>query len=232
MSDDLGNLIKGELAPSETIAVHGTSVEAALYLLEKGRLALEPFSTNPFNLWPGYLFFTPHVAHFQSHPLAQLLRNGYLGLWRDTLSCTLGAAQYNAQLHFVALKTGHYCGEVMELPFDPSAHFPPRTMHPFEQKMLETVISHLALTGMTRNQAMRYLKEANKRKGVLIGIGLKGFELHFEEGHEDPEGEVRIYLPNGLDLKYVSGIMPLGEAEKGLLNDFLQKQEISGPTGI
>jgi len=82
---------------------------------------------------------------------------------------------------------------------------------------LEKYNLNLYERGISEEMARKQLSIASSRKGVLLGHGSNILELMIEDGKDVPEEEVCIYLPTGLDIKYINGIVPLGNFEKEVL---------------
>ncbi|MDI6721053.1 MAG: hypothetical protein QMD85_01590, partial [Candidatus Aenigmarchaeota archaeon] len=55
-----------------------------------------------------------------------------------------------------------------------------------------------------------------------VGTNDRIFELDIEDGCDDPGEEVMIHLPEGLDIKYIQYIHPIGKPEKKALYDFIE----------
>ena len=81
--------------------------------------------------------------------------------------------------------------------------------------------------GFNTKAVFEILRAANQRHGVLLGIGHSILGLTILPPLEFHD-EVRIYLPDGMDMKYVTGIMPLGEAEKTMLSTFCTLNPVLG----
>ncbi len=223
---NIGSLVKESLdllEPEQTVAVHATSIEAVIAMLGKSRLMVEPFSYVPNKLHEDYLFFTPHVKHFESHPLAKVLLVGFMSSysWEKTLRQGAGPGERVAQCHYLTSQFGYYDVNFLDLPFYTGQDFPSPSAYTQELRYMNDLIKSMEPKGFSRERCLEILAEANRRKGVLLGVGSSIFEFRIEEGKDDPEGEVCIFLPAGLDLKYFNSIVPIGSIEKRMLNDYL-----------
>jgi len=207
------SIVKDHLAPEDTILVHGTSVEAALGLLREKKLTEKPFSYRPKKKHRGYLFFTANVAQFTEHPFGAQFDQSYD--WKRTFSSGAFSGRVNGICHYLASRLGYYPEKVDELIIG-YERFPRRDMPDWEKKALEELISECERNHFSRAQVMNIFREANTRKGVVLGVGKNIFELKLE-GPKEEKHEVSIYLPEGLDIKYVCGIVPCGELERNLL---------------
>lgn len=200
------DILKDDLDFEETVLVHGTSVETVLALLKKRRLEKESFTSKKLRISEeDFLFFMPATEHFQRREHSLYPRIKGLKYFGDTLA---EAETYANDCAFEHYLTSH-------LREKPSIHLSDYDLdHVFDRYLRQA-----REKGFSEAKARDMVREALKRKGVLLGIDKKIFELKIEPAF-DARDEVCIHLPQGLSGKYVSGILPLGKIEKKLLEEF------------
>lgn len=270
---DLSYVIKENLDPTETILVHGTSIEAVLAFLNTGKMLKSEDSqvdNSQSYSYDGFLFFFPNRAHFEGHPLYGSLDD--LDWDEHIISSAEDYAQFTAVRDYIKNQTGfnpegispQLLFEFEESEADKILHdlshnnkeevirelypdwFPPNKFDMHSRllgdelylkiiiRSLESNLDHYKTNlsqlklgvqdmGFSLDQTSQIILDAKKRKGVLLGFGKDIFELNIEEGKDMPEEEVCIYLPGGLDIKYINGIVPLGTTEKNILLDYVGK---------
>lgn len=184
---------------------HGTSVESTITLLQTGNLpsSFERNGNHPCN--KGYLFFVPRKRSFVDHPLF------------DDIEIDLDTLELESRVE-------SYADNVQGRRFlmDTLGYWPPKhscdTFEPYGNLSLEVLKSDGVDTeSMIRYGLKQLYKDVTARKGVCIGINRNIFEFYIENGCDDPGDEVMIYLPEGLNIKYVHHIFPLGELEEQTL---------------
>ncbi len=203
------NILKDDLDFEETVLVHGTSIETVLALLKKGRLEKESFTSKKLRTSEeDYLFFMPTTEHFQrrEHPL--FLRIQKLKYFGDTLAEAETYAKDCAFEHYLTSQLGE----------KPYVHLGDYDL----DYVFDRYLRQARGKGFSEAKARDMVREALKRKGVLLGIDEKIFELKIEPAFDEKD-EVCICLPEGLDGKYVSGVLPLGKIEKKLLEEFFER---------
>lgn len=211
------NLIKEKYEADEVVLTHGTSVEAACALLEKERLMIEPFSERPDRACPSYLYFTINGSHFKDHPFLQ--KGLEINTFEDAIECSRVSGKVNGREHFLVSQSGYYSEHLVSLPFtdDPEERFPKHKGPWYEiEALLDFVQEMKAKKGFSYKESWELCEEANKRQGVILACGKNIFDLALEPP-VDETTEVRIYLPTGLDIRYIKSIMPLGEIERKVL---------------
>ncbi len=202
----MNSLIKKSLNKEETALVHGTSIESVLKLLEKNKLQREQFSKFRINeTYDDYLFFIPNPEKLRKHGIDTKFED--LESWEeDIIETSKLYAEQVAFKHYLDSKFSDLSEEICMVEL-------------MDYSTLELEKYHLNLYegGVSEKIAREQLLIASSRKGVLLGHDENILELMIEEGKDVPEEEVCIYLPNGLDIKYISEIVPLGNYEKETL---------------
>lgn len=204
-------ILREMLDADDTALVHGTSVEACLALIQKGRLQKEYFSTfKPTPRESDYLFFMPNIRFFRegNHPLCERIKG--LQYFGDALHEGEVYAKSCAFEHFLAFQLGE----------SPKICYP--EYRDYDEEPVTRFLRQAKRKGILEIHARNLLQEAGKRKGVLLGIGEKVFDFEILPA-KDLEDEVCIFLPEGLDGKYVNGIVPLGNIERKLLEEFYRR---------
>lgn len=190
--------VLGLLESKKTPAlVHGTCVEAVMQLLSKGRLPSSLYNgclDHPaFN---GYLFFTPRKKSFENHPLYEKIKVDWdARVERDAKSY----AKHIQQRVYLKGLFGDWPWDV-----DPTEFGLARSRVPGFDKLKEPELASLK-------------RSLDRLRGVVIGLDGKALELRLEDGCDEPGYEVMAYLPEGLDIKYVSYISPKGRWERDRL---------------
>ncbi|GEM_PF-2726427 len=208
------DVVKEILDADDTFMVHGTSVEATLAFLSKGRLEKEFFSSyKPAPEESDYLFFMPNPDFFQKtrHSLHERIRKGGLNYFGDALDGGETYALSCAFEHFLAFQLGE----------TPRINYP--EYRDFGDHDVARFLQQAKRKGFSETKARVLLRDAGKRKGVLLGIGEKIFDLEILPA-KDLKDEVCIHAPHGLDGKYINGIMPLGKIEHRLLDEYFSSQ--------
>ena len=199
-------LIKTALNKDETALVHGTSIEGVLKLLEKNKLQREQFSKFRINeTYDNYLFFTPNPEKLNKPGMATQFED--LESWEgDVMEISKLYAEQVAFKHYLDSKFPDLSEEISMM-----------DLMDYGTLELEKYNLNLYERGISEEMARKQLSIASSRKGVLLGHGSNILELMIEDGKDVPEEEVCIYLPTGLDIKYINGIVPLGNFEKEVL---------------
>jgi len=209
------NLVRKNINREHVTLIHGTSVEAACALLQKGRLVIEPFSDRLDRGYPGYLFFSVHGIYFRDHPLTKQGLNP--GTWERAVEASQSYAQQNAQEHYIVSQIGYYSKYLADLPLARSKKFPEVEFAPQIDALFDFIEELKVTKGYSSKEVWRLCEQASVRKGVLLTCGVNALELKLEPPKEAIE-EVCIDLPQGLDIQYINGIIPLGEIEREVLS--------------
>jgi len=193
--------------------VHGTSVAAVEILLKTGRLPPGLGSKIP-GLPPaaGYLYFVPRSEAFVGHQLApQISRN--LTMARIDEDAEIYAGIQERELHLSEI-----LGEPVPVGVD-TFDLMRGLESSRELRSLGVDVKKLQQHGLRKLR-----RELGERKGVILGINKGLLELKLERGDPGARDEVKVYLPSGLDEKYVQYILPIGKREEVLLNDLIEER--------
>jgi hypothetical protein len=57
------------------------------------------------------------------------------------------------------------------------------------------------------------IKKAKKRKGIVLGLSKKGLSSQTILPGDDEGEDMRVHVPNGLSVDFLSGIEPIGDEE-------------------
>ncbi len=203
-------LIEEAFDEGSPVMVHGTCVEATIKLLSEGKLPTSFYvNRNSHPAYSGYLFFVPRKKYFVGHPLYDKVKIDWDGRkLEDGVAIYAGLVQRRIFLNDLL---GHW---------PEGADFEDllignQTFEELEEMGVDVI-------KMKQYGIGRFEKEIKQRKGVVIGINEKIFELKIEDGIDEPGEEVMIHLPKGLDIKYIHYIYPFGELEEKALYDFIQ----------
>lgn len=210
---DLVSLIKDDLDRDETALLHGTSVEAALSLLRNGSLRPEaPFSDCPDIYSPkDHLFFVPYPPGLKGHELYD--RYKHLKWGDDVAEQAISYARLNAHSHYIVSNVGFWPEYLLEYDLT----------NPYlggYQEGAKNFESELNKRGFPSGSAVKILKKASERKGVVLGLSKDILELPIEPDKDDPEQAIQLYAPDGLDGKYINAIIPLGKVDRQELEKF------------
>lgn len=227
-TEDISKLVKWDgLNPEETVLIHGTSIEATLDLIRTGKLQVKDYSRKPRNeQYKNYLFFTPNGDHFNRVALSD---GTYVNMecdWENALIDGEIYAGFNASYHYITSNLGFTPKRRIDV-----AGMMKKTMEELlegviESKELKLFLKELDSKGIPKSRAMELVRSSWQRKGVLLGIGKNIFDQKIENGKDTPGEEVCIYLPNGLDRRYVNGIHPIGVIERRLLREYLTNSPV------
>jgi len=208
---------KGNQETRNPVMVHGKCVEAIEIMLSTGYLPSSySFGRSKHPGDNGYLFFHPRKSAFQNHSLYEVLytdewgtneieiQSSYYAMskqWHETMKRKCVGLGYEWDLDFSAVG---FMDDIDVIDFGPP---------------LEDSFAYYLET-LPETEIKKIKDELWCQKGVMLGINSDVFELKIEQGVDEPHHEVRIYLPEGLNIKYVDYIKPLGDYEQGKLSDF------------
>ena len=197
-----------ETPSEEPVLLRGTSVEKVIDMLSTGRLVSRTEGNSERPADNGYMFFIPNKRAFEGHDFYDEIDIDYdvPGLEREAGYC----ARVSQQIEFLKQVFGDW----------------PAKYHVEELEAME--FEKLMKAGVNIYKIDEYgglgklLSDAKGKKGVVIGINRKIFELDIEQGCDEPGQEAMIYVPNGLDIKYVLYVKPMGSEEKAKLDEFIR----------
>ena len=221
---NLVSLIKGEIDKRETVLLHGTSVEAALSLLENGDLKPEPQFVDSRDsldlLSKDYLYVFPNPQKLRGHKLYCIYKS--LSWEEDIFDAALRFSQENAYSHYIVSKVGFWPRNINSISLLSKKEASEMSDFGTYRRRIKDYLSDLKEKGFSRKQALKFLEEARERKGVLLGFSKDILELHIEVSDAVADESARLYTPNGLEGKYVNAIVPLGDMEREELERFVQ----------
>ena len=211
----MGNLIKivDRLDSKETTLVHGTSLETAIEILEKGRMTPNRMTTDPnaIESYKGYLFFSPHASHFRGHELDGLFDRHTYG---EAIRLASRYAKSLSRLHYINYQLGYFCSTIQDY-FSLT-----RDYKKFSKELDAELLNEEPFKSLPEKVVFNMLQESQKRRGVLLGFGKEVFRLRIERGKDMPRDEICIYLPRGISSRYVNAIVPLGDVERKALKKY------------
>ncbi len=203
---NVSNLIQDNLSEEKTVLLHGTSIEAVIALLQTEVFNFRVPRPDSDYKYDGHLFFMPNGAFFEDNNLGV---DPKLCTWEYITEAVKGNARMVACDHYAFLKLGFLPENIGEL-------YPPIR----DESVQKFLMPEMEKKGYDQDYVDQLKKELSQRKGVIIGIDKRIFELKIKKGKDEPEQEVCLYLPNGLDIKYINGIKPLGEIERKIIEDY------------
>lgn len=199
--------------PDDAVAVHGTSAEAVKILLETGVL---PSSEkrwadvrNLKNLTDykiGNLYFAPFKLKFKYFEFYERLDKFHE---KSFESGVYGYANRLAAIDYLVKNIGF---EPKDYPGD---YFEDGCYYPCGIDEKPSLLIEAEEHGMTENEFREFLNDAwNKTNGVLLYMSPNFLNLPI---CYETSSEISVYAPNGLGLRNILGIKPLGEYESGVL---------------
>ena len=207
--------------------VHGTSTATVMEFMRKGVL---PAATN--TKYKGHIYFYPIAEHFTEH----LLRGRMSGI-------TLQTAENRAALESETNERSTYLNKLISADLFVKRDSPSGgdLAHILDivtpnQTELERVFRLYKREDLIPRKREIQI-ELNNCKGVLLGINKavlsfvedKDIEIDEETDYVSARGHgagVRIYLPQGLDEKYLQYIYALGEKEDKIIREFVERELI------
>jgi len=188
------------LDESKTVLVHGTSIEATVYLLETGIFEYE--IKNKKDRYQDFLFFAPNGRYFKENNLEV---DADLCTWKESVFKAEVYAKGLADVHYIQSKAGFMPEYISEL------------CEGWNWEILKLLLPEFKEHGFNKDDLRKLLKETIPRKGVILGFNEKILEKKIEKGIDEPNKEVCIYLPQGIGIEYISGIQPIGLIEWDIL---------------
>ena len=187
------------LDKNNTVALHGTSLEAAIHLLDTG---VFDYDIKNSNTDPGYLYFVPIGKHFKDREV-----------YRE--ACTWKESMYTARIYAKIVTIDHYTQSTTG--FRPENIGEISTQCDWHMNIEMFLLPEFEQHGFDRKYLEKFLKDLKSQKGVVLGFNKRLFELDIIPGKDEPDREIRIHLPKGISIDYVSGIYPIGRIEKEAL---------------
>ncbi len=204
----------------EIALVHGTSTASLMDVMRHGFLSSGKGKRNE-----GYIYFHPVSEHVKKFNFYSSLKN--LGL-KSAEELAIGAAKTNEEYAYFNNLLGF---QHWDMPL-----FEGRIQYgdiENEDELWKIIVEMGADKRIDKSKLKNILQESSECAGVLIGvnkIAVQDFQDKLEIDPEDamvPEGKkcaVRLYLPEGLDEKYLQYVFPLGKREDKIIREFVEKE--------
>ena len=188
------SLFERGMDTKDSVGYHGTSIESIEFLLENGHL---PGGYDPED-GGNYLYFWPKKSKFEGNPLHDGLIEE-----KDALGMAEYYADELAKTHFLMKRFGLDMDDgkktrmVRDL-FSPVSH--------------DEAYKSLLDLGIDKKELDFEIRQAEKRKGVVLSLNSNILESH-SALPGDTEEDLRIAIPEGLKLDFISGLEPMGDKE-------------------
>jgi hypothetical protein len=213
----LVELIRERIIEEDTVMIHGTSVESGLTLLDTGKLTLAPYS-HTCEIHPGYLFFVVNPARFKDNDFYKKHSDDFQNAWHDCLDLRHFYATAIGQTQYIAHQIGQFDGILYDLtPLNPQETLSLENLPDFIREGFVQWVNSVRPGEFDIDRLESLLMQASKRRGILLSLN-EGI-LEHEIEMDDEDYAVKIYLPNGLDGRYINGIVPQGDVEAKILQD-------------
>lgn len=208
--ETLKQLVDSAFDRHQTTLLHGTSIEAVIQLVNTGNLPSSYHEKLPDNSFVDHLFFVPNKPAFVGHGFYHQIKIGEVS--KPTIHDYVRVyARNNGFTHYF----------LSQLAFIPPTD-PQEIFDPLINKGKDKFIGPFLAVAKQFNMGIQELEEvaqdAQKRRGVVVGLNKLVFELNIEDSPDIPGYECMIHLPHGLDAKYIQFIQPLGNQEKMMLD--------------
>ena len=197
-------LFEAGLDSPDCIGYHGTSLEAMDFLIEHGHLpggGYDKGSTTDIPDGEKYLYFFPKKSEFSKHELADSFLED-----EEILEETKGYSQGIAGSHYLLKKLGLNID-------DQDLEFKARCLTGRIPIDAEEEYQHFIGLGINEKVLDKTIEEAKKRRGVILVLSKKVLESHVISNGDEEGGDLRILIPEGLTLEFLSGIEPVGQEE-------------------
>jgi hypothetical protein len=196
----------------DPLMLHGTSVESIFELANTGRLptgVLEVSDEETYDYLKGRLFFAPISSNFKGERYRELSVVSREHCFRDAMFY----ARLKGAVNHLASELNCQTAETYTL----LVH-----MHTgsIDWKDLQRGLKKDGIEASLKRIKSIYSK-SEKRRGVIIEPDASILELPNEVAADDDEA-IAVECPSGLDMKYVSGIEPLGPDERSMINKFIE----------
>ncbi|MDP3882518.1 MAG: hypothetical protein Q8Q48_00475 [Candidatus Staskawiczbacteria bacterium] len=204
----LVRLFEVGLDSKDCIGYHGTSLEAIEFMIENGHLPGGKFKH--IDSGENWLYFSPKEP----------MRDDYKGKGVDQLEDAKGYAEDIAQSHFLLKQLGL---DIENKNLEIKARYL-ATNDPNDPHNPDAEYNFFIGLGIDKKLLDSSIKKARKRKGIVLGLSKKGLSdqtiLPGDGGGED----MRVYVPNGLSIDFLSGLEPLGDEEWDYFEKFQNEE--------
>ncbi|MEA3464360.1 MAG: hypothetical protein U9R14_04815 [Patescibacteria group bacterium] len=180
---------------------HGTSIEAILYLAKHGRLPVS-------GLYEDTLYYAPKES-------LSIKAQDHASMYANDL-----AKEYFVlnQLPFEVKNRELFSGI-----FD-HENYDDETRKLVEDDLKKFIAEEVIPNNFDENTFRNLVREANKRKGVIISLSERITQDYEEHGGDDMDLEdMSIQTKKGLPIQYITGIVPLGLTERKELEKIKQQ---------
>ena len=203
--------------PDDAVAVHGTSVEAVEILLRTGVLPSSEkrwSDVRDIENWIDYdagnLYLVPFKSKFRDFEFYEKL---YEFEEKRIYRIVCDYAHALSVIGYVVDNLG------FEPKDYPGFYFYDGYHNPYGIDEKSPLLIEAEEHGMTEDELIQIFDDAfNRRKGVLVYMSPKFLNLPIAY---ERQSEISVYAPNGLGLRNILGIKPLGEYESGVLDRFV-----------
>ena len=204
------------------VGYHGTSIESIDYILQHGKLPGTTYDTYPGqedNPQEGDIYFVPS-GNFPVRRLPEL---------EDVADDILGRTSVSKYAWTVALGHG-FCSKLnISIENCARAYSFIDALKNYGDKFRakeEEYVFFQNISGRSREEIDVAVEVALQRKGVILGLDKKALsKFRFSYGDQGDDFRVSTNI-EGLALKYLSSIKPLGEVERKYFEDLKRKYNI------
>ena len=227
-------LITDNLKPEIVLGLHGTSVEQLVETLRKGKFEQESFSRKYDPIRCDSIHFIANMEYFGDFFHSINVRGSENNDYDGMLKAVKVWSRDIAIRHYIARKIDDRLPQHWELiirelekvlEFQKMLHKEPHLdiydddLMEWGQEYGQDYLGQMQSAGVDSKEYGKLFLEAYKRQGCIIGFGERCKELRIERGGADYDPEAELFIPEGLSLDYICGIIPLGECEKRILYD-------------
>lgn len=204
--------------------VHGTSVETVLYLFNSDIL---PASQN--QKYKGYIYFVPVKKAFKEYPFYKKIKKNNSLLEAEKL------ASFEAEINQKSSYLNKLIGEDFFMKLDgASEHKIKDFIDIIDYSMWD--VKKLLKNYNRKNlcsfrNLLKICNELDRCNGVILGVhknilenitedSLK-IDIEYKTYWLDEPDSIKIYMPKGLESKFIQYICPCGEKEEDLIYDYI-----------
>ncbi len=206
--------------------VFGSSTFAVIEMLTKGMLP----SAKMDHLWDGSpdesqraIHFIPRKKAFENHPVYSKIEK-YLGK-KEMHEEGIFYAEYAEQEDFMRALCGYWPRDIGPEEIYPDhdnifSEFFGRPISPAHYSLEDLRREGVNIEAIQDFGLENLREEHKKMRGVIVGLNSGILEKRIDNNLERDPNEVDIWMPEGLDIKYVSYVLPLGSREKIKMAEF------------
>ncbi len=190
------------LDDEEAIGYHGTSLEAVEHLLRMGHLPGASEPDKSYGYEKGDLFFFPQKAQIPDRLLSSKAHDDN----REAIEDTTDYANVIAARHYILTKLGLDLGN----PDDQVVGH--ELQDGVDSEEACRITEELIKKGWKRKEILKIIDDSRDRKGVILTLS-KDVLGKYKLGVGDDVHDLRVTSGNSLDIKFISGLEPLGQEE-------------------